>query len=333
MNDQIYAARSLVDMERFSEQMDGLQVLAQLRGEELNYSASRWTVRHLVAYRLLIDIEVRFLEITKDAHDSDCGLCTSGSISSQFFDPQMTDALIDGPHALNIFQSSESTLMRSIHGPFWAALARACRPEEVDKARIYPQRERRQVDRAAYVNSTTAILGSSSSPTRPSSSEYEVGSVDFGEDDHDARRHNPEEVTVCLVSCFLQHALHLCLVQGHQDMEFRLRVERNRVDTSIAGTKNIVAIDDGGICQMVRQADGWKTSNASVALIEAKKAFRYIQIDDRTGTFTPVVSNETTAQYLGEAVVTWKENQAVLQKEQVPFTSFKPLPIIQPHRL
>ena len=70
---------------------------------------------------------------------------------------------------------------------------------------------RKQVEREGYVNSETAIPGSS--PIAPSSSEFEVDMDNVDEDEHDARRSKPEEVTVHLITCFFQHALNLCLVQ------------------------------------------------------------------------------------------------------------------------
>lgn len=40
-----------------------------------------------------------------------------------------------------------------------------------------------------------------------------------------------------------------------------------------------------------------------LALIEAKRAFKYIHFDEWIGEHKLVVSNETLAQYLGEAVI------------------------------
>jgi hypothetical protein len=78
------------------------------------------------------------------------------------------------------------------------------------------------------MNSTTAIVGSSS-PTGPSSSEFEMGMEDIDEDEDDARRSKPEEVTVQLATSFLQHYLYLCLLQYSDEFtEVRVRVERRR---------------------------------------------------------------------------------------------------------
>jgi hypothetical protein len=40
-----------------------------------------------------------------------------------------------------------------------------------------------------------------------------------------------------------------------------------------------------------------------LALLEAKRAFKYIHVDTRTGETKPIVSNETLAQCFGEAVI------------------------------
>lgn len=45
------------------------------------------------------------------------------------------------------------------------------------------------------------------------SSEFEVGLDDLDEDEYDARRSKPEEVTVHFLMSFFQFALNLCLLQ------------------------------------------------------------------------------------------------------------------------
>ena len=157
-----------------------------------------------------------------------------------------------------------------------------------------PQRERRQAERKGYVNSATAILGSSS-PTGPSSSEFEADMEDVDEDEHDARRSKPEEVTVHLVTCFLQHALNLCLMQNSAgtmaETEVRARIERKTADMRV-GDATVTAEDDGGVCRMRWQNHGWVMDHAYLALLEAKRGFKHIHFDEKTGKHIPVVSNE-----------------------------------------
>ncbi|KAK3933555.1 hypothetical protein QBC46DRAFT_368696 [Diplogelasinospora grovesii] len=123
------------------------------------------------------------------------------------------------------------------------------------------------------------------------------------EDEHDARRSKSQELTVHLVVCFLQYALNLCLIQDPStNTEVRPRLDRRREAVSVAGQVTVIAEDDGGICAMERQPYRWGKSYPSMASIEAKRAFKYIHVDEHTGVFHPLVSNETIAQYLGEAI-------------------------------
>ncbi|PLN79114.1 hypothetical protein BDW42DRAFT_201838 [Aspergillus taichungensis] len=180
-------------------------------------------------------------------------------------------------------------------GFFWVALARASRTEAVAKQKVLPQRERRAVEREGFVNSTEAIVGSSS-PSRLSSSEFEVAIDDVDEDEHETRRNKPEEVTVHLMVCFLQFGLNLCLLQNSTTgLEVQPRVKRRKCTTYVAGIHRISAEDDGGICQVRHYAQGWEMTNASLALLEAKKAFKYMHFDQNSGRLKPVISNATLA--------------------------------------
>ncbi|CAH0025849.1 unnamed protein product [Clonostachys rhizophaga] len=165
------------------------------------------------------------------------------------------------------------------------------------------------------MNSTTAIVGSSS-PARPSSSEFEVGMEDIDEDEYDARRSKPEEVTVQLAMSFLHSSLYLCLLQGFNELtEVRVRVERKRAEMYGNGIDHVTAEDDGGICRMKRQALGWSLEHPYLALLEAKRAFKHVHIDNATGEIHPIVSNDTLAQCLGEAVITWKATRQLVGQD------------------
>ena len=207
--------------------------------------------------------------------------------------------------------------MRLPDGFFWVALSRAIRSDAFEELKAYPQRERNQVERDGFVNSASEILGSSS-PTMPSASEFGSDYNEVDEDEHDARRNKPEEITVHLAICFLQLALHLCLIQDRVEpigaVEIRPRVERNMTEASIGRRMvPITAEDDGGICRMRRYPDGWHEGNPYLALLEAKRSFKDLRVDERTGNCIPVVSNENLAQWLGEAVITWKGKQGHLE--------------------
>jgi hypothetical protein len=314
----VYSARTPEDLKALSEEHEDVQVIVQLNENELKSPASKWKIRQLIAYRLLVShSEEAFLQILGTDHDELCPVCRDDQPCPQKLNREWTKALTEGgPRDLHA--KTESELLQLPDGFFWVALARAIRPEQADEVREYPQRERRQAERNGYVNSTTAILGSSS-PIGPSSSEFEADMEDVDEDEHDARRSKPEEVTVHLVTCFLQHALNLCLVQHSAgtmaETEVQARIERKTADMCVKGSVAVTAEDDGGICRMRWQNHGWVMDHAYLALLEAKRAFKHIHFDEKTGKHIPVVSNENLAQYLGEAVIAWKKHQMLLQHE------------------
>lgn len=78
-------------------------------------------------------------------------------------------------------------------------------PKLTSQPKSHPCRETKQVQREGYVDSAVAVLGSSS-PIAQCSSEFDsdLSYIDDGE--HDERHSKPEEITVNLLSSFLQHA-------------------------------------------------------------------------------------------------------------------------------
>ncbi|KAK3364190.1 hypothetical protein B0T25DRAFT_598066 [Lasiosphaeria hispida] len=181
--------------------------------------------------------------------------------------------------------------------------------------RAYPRRERKQVQHKEYVHSTHAIDGSSPH-TEPSCSDYDADTSLIDDEEHAERRGKPEDVTVNLVSLFLQQALGVCLLQHREgqtaEIEVRPRVERRMTTAIVAGRVSITAEDDGGICLMRRTGPGWQMRHPYWALLEAKRAFTHVEFDKRTDDFRPTVSDGNLAQYLGEAIITWKANPELL---------------------
>jgi hypothetical protein len=175
------------------------------------------------------------------------------------------------------------------------------------------------VEREGYQNSSNVIHGSSS-PTVPSSSEFEfelgLEREDIDKDEHDERRARPEEVTVRLVTCFLEHALLRCLIQhagnGPNDTEVRPRIERKKAELRLGNLITIRSEDDGGICRMRKRYGFWEMDHPYQALLEAKRFFKDIVFDTKGNKHVPVVSNEYLAQYLGEAIIAWGSNQQLL---------------------
>jgi hypothetical protein len=91
--------------------------------------------------------------------------------------------------------------------------------------------------------------------------------------------------------------------------EGNFRVKHRAV---VAGHVSITTEDDGGICLMQRTNLGWQISHPYWALLGAKRAFSHVDFDDNKGAYVPTVSDGNLAQYLGEAIITWKGNQELL---------------------
>ncbi len=108
--------------------------------------------------------------------------------------------------------------------------------------------------------------------------------------------------------CLLQHSDELTAAQA----EVRPRVERRMTTAVVTGHVSITAEDDGGICLMQRTNLGWQMSHPYWALLEAKRAFSHVVFDDNKGAYYPQSQTGTLPQYLGEAIITWKGNQALL---------------------
>jgi hypothetical protein len=306
MAGKTYSARTPEDLKNLSEEHGDTQVIVQLNGNELKSPASKWKIRQLIAYHLLVShSEGAFLQILGADHDELCPVCRDDQSCPQKLNREWTKALTEGGPR-NLLAKTESELLQLPDEFFWVALARAIRPEQADEGREYHQRERMQAERKGYVNSTTAILGSPS-PTEPSSSEFEVDMKDV------------DKVTAHLVTRFLQHALNLYLVQHSAgtmaETEVRARIERKTADTRVGGTITVTAEDDGGVCRMCWKNRGWVMDHTYLALLDAKGAFKHIHFDEGTGKHIPVVSNENLAQYLAEAVIAWRKRQKILRHE------------------
>lgn len=86
------------------------------------------------------------------------------------------------------------------------------------------------------------------------------------------------------------------------------RFERISNTVDIAGT-SITAVDDGGVSLMGKHNGIWMTADPYFALVEAKRAFKDLHYNAKTETYTPVVSDETLAQCLGEALIARKGNR------------------------
>ncbi|KAK0627105.1 hypothetical protein B0T14DRAFT_562940 [Immersiella caudata] len=220
-----YSAQDSDDLAAASRLNGGPQVPLQLTSRELANSASRWTLRHLIAYRLLVLPEAAFLPALGTDHDQRCPVCGPGDHHHrlQTINQAHTDALT-GTTPRSLCLKTEHELMQLPHGTFWVALARATRPELTGQPKTHPHRERKQVRQEGYVDSAGAILGSSS-PIEQSSSEFDADSSYVDDDEYDERRSKPEELTVNLLSSFLQQALSVCLLQYLDATDVRTQLD------------------------------------------------------------------------------------------------------------
>ncbi|KAF5016949.1 hypothetical protein F66182_11207, partial [Fusarium sp. NRRL 66182] len=273
--------------------------------------------------------EKNYLPILESKHN-ECPVCNRGESGSQNLHHEWTK-ILTSECSLDIREGTDSELLELPGGSFWVALARAVRAENVE-VKQYPAREGHAPSRDGYIDSTDLIIGSSqllwsasssktaelsqsaelpeaSGQSQASGSVFQIDPDEFDEDEHDARRRKPENVTVQLLDSFLQHVLNRCLLQDTADSEVRLRIECRKRTAIVAQKFHFSAEDDGGICEVSHASHGWKVDYSSIALLESKKGFKAVQIDDLTDALKPIVSNETLAQYLGEALAAWKSDE------------------------
>ncbi|QUC22974.1 uncharacterized protein UV8b_07215 [Ustilaginoidea virens] len=324
MRQKTYSVQTPEDLAKLSSENDNLTVLSQLTKDQLRSSASKWSLHHLIAYRLITQPEKSFLGAFENDHKHECPICQPNKPSTQQIDGDMLESLLQGVTRSDLLES-ERKLMQRPGGTFWIALAQASNVASAHDPEARPSRERRQVERPEYINSTDIIIGSSS-PTRPSSSssssfsssscsDYQMTVEHTDEDENERLQGIPEDKAVHLAISFVRYVLQLCLIQPDGQMEVRARVERITARASIAGVKNITSEDDSGVSIYTKKPTGWFLAHPSMALIEAKRASNCISIDPRNGRSSPIVSNGTIAQYLGEAVLTWREKQDELHQD------------------
>lgn len=332
MTRPLYSAKNSQEHERLAKE-GNVQYLADLDTGELEAPASRWTRRHLLAYRLLTPQPQSWLPILQTEHNQNCPNCNTGAEGVQKLDEEWTKVLMSGCPA-KLKNSKDSELLKLKGGFFWAKLAEAIRVDNTQRtddtletesddtsARRDIGRQSRPSKRDGYIDTRQMVVGSSPPQSQStqlsegSGSAYQTESDDIDDDDHEARRSKPEEVTLHLMLSFIQHVLNLCLLQCIPRVEVRPRVERKRWTATVAKKHTFTAEDDGGICQMNYNIDGWNMLRPVIALLETKKAFKALHTDESTGKPKPIVSDETLAQYLGEALAAWRSNRKTIEQE------------------
>ncbi|KAG8408410.1 hypothetical protein J3459_017821 [Metarhizium acridum] len=171
-----YLAKNKHDLDTLalhSKSVNGVaaRVFFQLGPSEQRRFTSRWTPRHLVAFNLITEsLEKDGLKVLEHeaAHRSECPWCNRDirrESSVQELDLGYTEEhLGHGPVCYR--EMTDCELLRYWRtGHFWAALAKATRTEADYRQDSRPQRPQEPLIRTGYVDSGTAIPGSSSSPS------------------------------------------------------------------------------------------------------------------------------------------------------------------------
>jgi hypothetical protein len=86
-----YSARSPADLAKLSQAEGGLRVIGQLEDKQIKSSASGWSRRHLVAYRLLIEPKSVVLKALKAEHETECPICKPEALCPQSIDKDATE--------------------------------------------------------------------------------------------------------------------------------------------------------------------------------------------------------------------------------------------------
>lgn len=320
-----YHAQRPEDLQKLSADNEGLTVITQLEESVITSSASNWGFDHLLAYRLLKQPETSFLKPFKNDHKNACPICNRNKPSTQTINGDMLNHLLRDVEPSELLQT-ESKLLRDPAGHLLVAIAQASQASQAnvnDDRRTQPDRNRQPVERPDHVDSSAAVFGSSSptrrssSPTRPEPSEYSVKIEEIDEDDNERFQDIPENIAVSLAIAILRYVLQYILIQPDGQVEIRARLERLRVQARIVGFDGITFEDDAGVAVYLKQEYGWKMANPFMAMVEGKRAFKYIH-KDHAGRSHPIVSDKVTAQYLAQAVIAWKARPDLLNEGLVP---------------
>ena len=107
---------------------------------------------------------------------------------------------------------------------------------------------------------------------------------------------------------FMERVLNQCMRQDTDVLEMQPRLHKEPIATEIEDGYVVRAEDDGGLCSVKRVGGEWVVNNPYLALFEAKKALHGF---DKV----PIIHNKTLAQFLGEAIVTWKEKRNLVDEQ------------------
>ncbi|OAA42786.1 hypothetical protein ISF_09702 [Cordyceps fumosorosea ARSEF 2679] len=209
----------------------GPHVLSHL-GDRLGAPASKWGSDEMQAVRVTKDAkawQTRFLSSLDDNHEESCPICQRSSSSSQQINLNVVERLRERVSGLRT--ASESSLYSSPDGRFRLALARLIRSDVRDEDRKYSTREsagnRQATHYPGFVPSSTIPIPESSSPARPSSSEYSGSraSVPLDDDQNESRARKPELLVAELAKELFSLSLYSVLEQSRPQEEYCFRPE------------------------------------------------------------------------------------------------------------
>ncbi|KAJ5922493.1 hypothetical protein N7516_010196 [Penicillium verrucosum] len=282
-------------------------------------AASYWGRPHLLACRVVRrDPQRNLLPIlsqyvtTSDIHSS------SNEIS----------AFLQGPDLTFMAQSEHYLVRRSNCGislaQIWAAMAmfkgnqdrrtrdiptmqeqNESKNDNDDEAR-QPKRLRRHTFQPDFADSSEIQVGSSSPPQDGSYNGSQGSSLGYVDPDTHYLGTTPEDDTLRLASCVIRHILYFASPQNSASnpivVEFRDAKTRLAATTTI-GDRQIVTIDDGGLCLRRQNENGnFILANNHVAVLEAKTQFQCLESG------RPIISDRSFAQMICEALATRLSN-------------------------
>ncbi|OAA35142.1 hypothetical protein ISF_09990 [Cordyceps fumosorosea ARSEF 2679] len=322
----IYTARFHEDFPRFQREY------GDLTDKDLQASASNCKAAHLPYLRLVVrnqSNDPEILPIFANDHAAACPRCHPAH-SPQHLHQDRLDYVMQHISMKSLLRKSRTELDDMPCAEFWTTLAECIRPGHPPLTKSYTFRPQNSSKLSQYyVNTLTAIQTDSSSPPMPPSSSEYSADYELDEDAFINLCNVPESLTNHLAYMTDRYALY-CLQQQDPDAEIRARLNSVRYTARI-GPATITSWDDGGLARYERQPDGWFIANPSIAIRESKIASTSVAYDPTTADINPVITNETLAQYLVEAVTAMRANPPYMQTQySLPALPRQPDPLTRP---
>jgi hypothetical protein len=304
--DTYYPTRSVED---YKHKYDNDRVTFELDEKSVRLSASKWGRKHLIACRVIQQLGGKLLPILE-------GYAPKPEALEDQPEWHHIQPLIDGLSKDDLRNKSRRELEREhpYLGTVWSSLAKCLASQEPDESKEYATRNGQQTQMETQSSFEPHISHGrevdedqrpkSSTPEHWSQQSYKSGSANGSELDEDIHCDSikGETVTVNLAGAFISYVLNFCAVQDPAtNWMIEFREEQIRISHDQA-FMNIDATDDGGIWSVETNEHGkkpWKWGKR-LAILEAKKAFEQIDIDNRA-----VVSDANWSQYTCEALTSF----------------------------